>query len=95
MLSPYSDSVFQIYKRFLRATHSRNRTPLRIPDYRPTYSGLFVPLIGSISRLQAVRNTSYGCTLYFPLVAQGIDLVRELRHILVGHDTLALRNQCQ
>ena len=33
--------------------------------------------------------------LYFPLVTQGIDLVSELRHILVGHDTLALSNQCQ
>ena len=33
--------------------------------------------------------------LYLPLIAQGIDLVRELRHILVGHDALALRNQCQ
>ena len=38
---------------------------------------------------------AYGCTLYLPLIAQGIDLVRELRHILVGHDALALRNQCQ
>ena len=89
------ENLIMLYNRFLRASHSRNRTPLRIPDSRPAYSGLFVPLIGSISRLQAVRNTSYGCTLYFPLVAQGIDLVRELRHILVGHNTLAPRNQCQ
>lgn len=48
MLSPYSDSNI-IYKRFLRATHSRNRTPLRIPDYRPAYSGLFVPMDALIS----------------------------------------------
>ena len=61
MLSPYSDSNI-IYKRFLRASHSRNRTPLRIPDSRPAYSGLLMPLIGSISCLQAVRNTSYECT---------------------------------
>ena len=78
MLSPYSDSNI-IYKRFLRASHSRNRPP-------------FV--------FRTIVLHTQGCLclwmhLYLPLIAQGIDLVRELRHILVGHDALALRNQCQ
>ena len=33
--------------------------------------------------------------LYFPFVTQGIDLVGELGHVLIGHDTLALGNQRQ
>lgn len=56
-------------------------------SYPPSYSGLS----SYILRVVCV----YGCTLYLPLVAQGIDLVSELRHILVSHDALALRNQCQ
>lgn len=56
-------------------------------SYPPSYSGLSSYILRVVC--------ADGCTLYLPLVAQGIDLVRELRHILVGHDTLALRNQCQ